>query len=110
VCPDIPELHPSARGANGRARILLTQALENVSDRASPATTAWIAARHAEQISGRPRQTGAIRDPARRAAAPITEFAGIHPLPAVYLTLQRALGDLSGYWSRRASLSAGEAR
>jgi hypothetical protein len=33
-----------------------------------------------------------------------------HPLPAVYLTLKRALGDLSGYWSRRASLSAGEAR
>lgn len=34
----------------------------------------------------------------------------LHPLPAVYLTLNRALGDLSGYWSRRASLSAGEAR
>jgi len=33
-----------------------------------------------------------------------------HPLPAVYLTLKRALGDLSGYWSRRASLSAGETR
>src|SRR5437868_5699577 len=32
----------------------------------------------------------------------------LHPLPAVYLTLNRALGDLSGYWSRRASLSAGE--
>jgi hypothetical protein len=40
---------PSARGANGRARILLTQALENVSDEASPATTAWVAARHAEE-------------------------------------------------------------
>ena len=40
---------PSARGANGRARILLTQALENVSDQASPATTAWVAARHAEE-------------------------------------------------------------
>ena len=42
---------PSARGANGRAQILLTQALENVSDQASPATTAqqWVAARHAEE-------------------------------------------------------------
>ena len=32
------------------------------------------------------------------------------PAARVYLTLKRALGDLSGYWSRRASLSAGEAR
>jgi tetratricopeptide (TPR) repeat protein len=40
---------PSARGANGRARILLAQALDNVSDQASPATTAWVAARHAEE-------------------------------------------------------------
>jgi len=32
------------------------------------------------------------------------------PAARVYLTLNRALGDLSGYWSRRASLSAGEAR
>jgi transcriptional regulator with XRE-family HTH domain len=40
---------PSAHGANGRARVLLTQALENVSDRASPATAAWVAARHAEE-------------------------------------------------------------
>jgi tetratricopeptide (TPR) repeat protein len=40
---------PSARGANGRARILLTQALENVSDQASPATAAWVAARHADE-------------------------------------------------------------
>ena len=40
---------PSARGANGRARILLTQALDNVSDATSPATTAWVAARHAEE-------------------------------------------------------------
>jgi hypothetical protein len=34
----------------------------------------------------------------------------LHPLPAVYLTLKRAIRDLSGYWSRRISLSAGEAR
>jgi hypothetical protein len=40
---------PSAKGANGRARVLLAQALENVSDRASPATAAWVAARHAEE-------------------------------------------------------------
>lgn len=40
---------PSAHGANGRARVLLTQALENVSDQASPATAAWVAARHAEE-------------------------------------------------------------
>ena len=40
---------PSARGANGRARVLLAQALENVTDGASPATTAWVAARHAEE-------------------------------------------------------------
>ena len=32
------------------------------------------------------------------------------PAARVYLTLNRALGDLSGYWSRRASLSAGETR
>jgi len=40
---------PSARGANGRARILLTEALDNVPDQASPATAAWVAARHAEE-------------------------------------------------------------
>ncbi len=40
---------PSVKGANGRARVLLTEALENVTDRASPATVAWIAARHAEE-------------------------------------------------------------
>ena len=40
---------PSARDANGRARILLTQALESISDQVSPATTAWVAARHAEE-------------------------------------------------------------
>jgi len=40
---------PSAKGANGRARVLLTEALENVSETESPATVAWIAARHAEE-------------------------------------------------------------
>ena len=40
---------PSAKGANGRARILLTEALENISETGSPATVAWIAARHAEE-------------------------------------------------------------
>ena len=40
---------PSAKGANGRARILLAQALDNVPGQASPATAAWVAARHAEE-------------------------------------------------------------
>lgn len=40
---------PSTKGANGRARALLTEALENVSEETSPATVAWIAARHAEE-------------------------------------------------------------
>ena len=40
---------PSAKGANGRARIFLAQALDNVPDTTSPATTAWVAARHAEE-------------------------------------------------------------
>jgi hypothetical protein len=40
---------PSGKGANGRARVLLAQALENVSESASPATVAWAAARHAEE-------------------------------------------------------------
>jgi transcriptional regulator with XRE-family HTH domain len=40
---------PSARGGNGRARVLLTEALQNVSETDSPATVAWIAARHAEE-------------------------------------------------------------
>jgi len=45
-----------------------------------------------------------------RFATPQARVWSLHPLPAVYLTLNRALGDLSGYWSRRASLSAGETR
>ena len=40
---------PSANGANGRARILLAQALDAVPAQASPATAAWVAARHAEE-------------------------------------------------------------
>jgi len=40
---------PSTKGANGRARALLAEALGNVSETASPATVAWIAARHAEE-------------------------------------------------------------
>ncbi len=40
---------PSTKGANGRARILLAEALENISETESPATVAWIAARHAEE-------------------------------------------------------------
>jgi hypothetical protein len=48
-----------------------------------------------------------INDPR---SSPAGRCADLHPLPAVYLTFKRALGDLSGYWSRRASLSAGETR
>jgi transcriptional regulator with XRE-family HTH domain len=40
---------PSTKGANGRARVLLAEALQNVSEKMSPATVAWIAARHAEE-------------------------------------------------------------
>ena len=40
---------PSINGANGRARVLLTQALEILPENSSPGTVAWIAARHAEE-------------------------------------------------------------
>src|SRR5690348_16644342 len=40
---------PAAKGSHGRARILLAQALDNVSVQTSPATAAWVAARHAEE-------------------------------------------------------------
>jgi tetratricopeptide (TPR) repeat protein len=41
---------PSTRGANGRARALLSEALEMLpSNQGSPGTTAWIYARHAEE-------------------------------------------------------------
>lgn len=40
---------PSTKGSNGRARVLLAEALEMVSGSESPATVAWIAARHAEE-------------------------------------------------------------
>jgi tetratricopeptide (TPR) repeat protein len=40
---------PSAKGSNGRARILLTEALQHIPEGESPATVAWIAARHAEE-------------------------------------------------------------
>jgi tetratricopeptide (TPR) repeat protein len=40
---------PSAKGANGRARVLLTDALKILPRNASPGTLAWIAARHAEE-------------------------------------------------------------
>jgi transcriptional regulator with XRE-family HTH domain len=66
---------PSTKGANGRARVLLTQALQNLSEGASPATVAWIAARHAEESAqlgetaqalaswGRAEEAFAIADP-----------------------------------------------
>lgn len=40
---------PSTKGANGRSRVLLSEALEIIPCQASPATLAWIAARHAEE-------------------------------------------------------------
>jgi transcriptional regulator with XRE-family HTH domain len=40
---------PSTKGANGRARVLLTDALRILPRNASPGTLAWIAARHAEE-------------------------------------------------------------
>lgn len=40
---------PSIKGASGRSRVLLSQALEIVPRQKSPATLAWIAARHAEE-------------------------------------------------------------
>ena len=40
---------PSAKGANGRARVLLADALKVLPRNASPGTLAWIAARHAEE-------------------------------------------------------------
>ena len=40
---------PSAKGANGRARVLLAEALEMLPRNPSQGTLAWIAARHAEE-------------------------------------------------------------
>lgn len=40
---------PSAKGANGRARVLLAEALEILPQSSSAGTLAWIAARHAEE-------------------------------------------------------------
>jgi hypothetical protein len=40
---------PSTKGAHGRARALLTDALEALENSSSPGTLSWIAARHAEE-------------------------------------------------------------
>ena len=40
---------PTTRGAHGRARALLAAALEALPGSTSPATTAWLSARHAEE-------------------------------------------------------------
>jgi tetratricopeptide (TPR) repeat protein len=49
---------PSTRGANGRSRALLTEALELLSEQAdSPGTVAWLYARHAEESA----QLGDVR-------------------------------------------------
>ena len=51
---------PSTKGANGRARVLLAEALQNISETTSPATVAWIAARHAEESAQLGDQTQAL--------------------------------------------------
>ena len=56
---------PSTKGANGRARVLLTEALQNISETTSPATVAWIAARHAEESAQLGDQTQALASWAR---------------------------------------------
>jgi tetratricopeptide (TPR) repeat protein len=40
---------PSTKGANGRARVLLAEALDLLPQNSSPGALAWIAARHAEE-------------------------------------------------------------
>jgi transcriptional regulator with XRE-family HTH domain len=40
---------PSAKGSNGRARVLIAEALKMLPRKPSPGTLAWIAARHAEE-------------------------------------------------------------
>jgi tetratricopeptide (TPR) repeat protein len=40
---------PSVKGANGRSRVLLAEALKMLPKDSSPGTLAWIAARHAEE-------------------------------------------------------------
>ncbi len=51
---------PSTRGANGRARVLLTEALQNISETTSPGTVAWISGRHAEESAQLGDQTQAL--------------------------------------------------
>jgi hypothetical protein len=51
---------PSTKGSNGRARVLLAEALQTVSETTSPATVAWIAARHAEESAQLGDQTQAL--------------------------------------------------
>ena len=75
---------PSAKGANGRARVLLTQALENVSDQASPATAAWVAARHAEESALVGRQAQALKSWRRAeeaSASPTRTRTALDPVP-----------------------------
>jgi hypothetical protein len=51
---------PSSKGANGRARVLLADALKVLPRDASPGTLAWIAARHAEESAHLSHSTQAI--------------------------------------------------
>jgi hypothetical protein len=52
---------PTTKGAHGRARSLLTAALESIADSESPATVAWLAARHAEESAALGDKAQALR-------------------------------------------------
>jgi hypothetical protein len=60
---------PSTKGAHGRSRVLLTTALEAVSEKDSPATVAWIAARHAEESASLGDKAEALKSWGRAAEA-----------------------------------------
>jgi len=52
---------PSIKGANGRARVLLAEALQILPQNCSPGTLAWVAARHAEESAQLGDSTQALR-------------------------------------------------
>jgi transcriptional regulator with XRE-family HTH domain len=56
---------PSTKGANGRARVLLTNALDILPESGSPATLSWLAARHAEESAALGDKAQALKSWAR---------------------------------------------
>jgi tetratricopeptide (TPR) repeat protein len=52
---------PSTKGAHGRARVLLTEAIELMPTSASPGTMSWLAARHAEESAALGDRTQALK-------------------------------------------------